>query len=80
VDVTDSIITYIGAPTRAPDCEGSSQSCMIQERVGEEIAVGEVTGDGAPDLVVAAPAGWGVPAIEYTAFPMGHVYVLSPRL
>lgn len=50
--ISQSFLTYVGAPYHAAGCSG--QSCGRPEMVGHGISVGDLTGDHHPDLITGA--------------------------
>lgn len=69
-----TIITYVGQPQRVPGC--SRGSCVLPEKVGAGVSIGDLTGDHHPDLLIGANSD------DYEIVPgpgtaMGHTYILS---
>jgi hypothetical protein len=79
VDFTDRGTTYVGQPQRGPRCE-SDDGCILRERVGSNIAVGELTGDGALDILVLASTNAFGAELGVQGSARGHVYLLSPSI
>jgi len=69
-----STITYIGQPQRVPRCRGNG--CVLPEKLGAGVSLGDLTGDHHPDLLIGANSD------DYEIVPapgvaMGHSYILS---
>lgn len=69
-----STVTYIGQPQRVPSCRGDH--CLLPEKLGAGVSLGDLTGDHHPDLLIGANSD------DYEIVPgpgvaMGHTYVLS---
>ena len=67
-------ITYVGQPQRVPKCRGDR--CILPEKVGAGVSIGDLTGDHRPDLLIGADSD------DYEIVPgpgtaMGHTYLLS---
>jgi hypothetical protein len=69
-----SNVTYLGQPQRLPNCQGDN--CVLPEKLGAGVSIGDLTGDHHPDLLIGANSD------DYEIIPgpgvaMGHTYVLS---
>ena len=69
-----SNVTYIGRPQRLPGCQGDR--CVLPEKLGAGVSLGDLTGDHHPDLLIGANSD------DYEIVPgpgvaIGHTYVLS---
>ena len=69
-----SNVTYLGQPQRVPSCQGDH--CVLPEKLGAGVSIGDLTGDHHPDLLIGANSD------DYEIIPgpgvaMGHTYVLS---
>jgi hypothetical protein len=69
-----TVTTYVGQPQRAPRCSGDR--CVLPEKVGSGVSLGDLTGDHLPDLLIGANSD------DYEIIPgpgtaMAHTYVLS---
>jgi hypothetical protein len=67
-------VTYVGQPQRVPRC--SADPCVLPEKVGAGVSLGDLTGDHHPDLLIGANSD------DYEIVPgpgtaMAHTYVLS---
>jgi hypothetical protein len=67
-------LAYVGQPQRVPRCSGAH--CVLPEKVGAGVSLGDLTGDHHPDLLIGANSD------DYEIVPgpgtaMGHTYVLS---
>ncbi len=69
-----TVLTYIGQPQRVPDCHGGQ--CVLPERVGAGVSLGDLTGDHRLDLLIDAASDSPLVLLGLTA-PTGHSYVLS---
>lgn len=67
-------LTYIGRPERVPDCHEGP--CVLPERVGAGVSLGDLTGDHRPDLLIGAASDSPLVLLGLAA-PTGHSYVLS---
>lgn len=72
--VASSTVTYVGQPQRVPSCRGDN--CVLPEKVGAGVSLGDLTGDHHTDLLIGANSD------DYEIIPgpgtaMGHTYVLS---
>jgi hypothetical protein len=70
-----ALITYVGQPQRVPKCKGRS-SCVVPERIGAGVSLGDLTGDHRQELLIGAATD------EYEILPgpgaaMGHTYIVS---
>jgi hypothetical protein len=65
-------ISYVGWSQRVPQC--SENPCVVPERVGFGVGLGDLTGDHRPELLIGAPSDFssGVQAPD-----LGHTYILS---
>jgi hypothetical protein len=68
--------TYVGAPARLPNCD-SGDECTRVELVGNELSVGDLTGDHRADILVAAGSPDLVSRGDHGS-SMAHAYVVSP--
>jgi hypothetical protein len=71
---TPSAVTYVGQPQRLPGCQGDG--CVLPEKLGAGVSIGDLTGDHHPDLLIGANSD------DYEIVPgpgvaIGHTYVLS---
>jgi hypothetical protein len=69
-----SVTTYVGQPQRVPRCNGGS--CVLPEKLGAGISLGDLTGDHHPDLLIGANSD------DYEIIPgpgtaMAHTYIVS---
>jgi hypothetical protein len=69
-----SVLTYVGQPQRVPRC--SSGSCVLPEKLGAGVSLGDLTGDHRPDLLIGADSD------DYEVVPgpgtaMAHTYIVS---
>ncbi len=69
-----SILTYVGQPQRVPSCSGDN--CVLPEKLGAGVSLGDLTGDHHADLLIGANSD------DYEIVPgpgvaMGHTYLLS---
>jgi hypothetical protein len=68
---------YAGRPQRTAYCD-LHPGCTVAERVGSEVHVGDVTGDGRADILVDAPTDhFAAPELGVPGSALGGVYVLS---
>ena len=77
----DQSLTYVGMTQRGMRCEYIwSPDCTTTEALGDELAVGDVTGDHKPDLLINAPTRQIVASeLGVHGSAVGHVYVVSPE-
>ncbi|HZJ61891.1 MAG TPA: VCBS repeat-containing protein [Kofleriaceae bacterium] len=69
-----TIVTYVGQSQRIPGCQGDH--CVLPEKLGAGVSLGDLTGDHHPDLLIGANSD------DYEIVPgpgtaMSHSYVLS---
>lgn len=69
-----TVITYLGQPQRVPACH--ADPCVLPEKLGAGVSLGDLTGDHHPDLLIGANSD------DYEIVPgpgkaMSHSYVLS---
>jgi hypothetical protein len=80
VETADSTLTYVGMQQRGTRCEYvGADSCVVDEDLGDQISVGNVTGDQRADLLINAPAVQSSsPTLGRHGSALGHVYIVSP--
>lgn len=79
VSPADHAITYIGMPQRSTYCDNLPPGCIIEEALGDEVTIGDLTGDHKPDLLINAPTRQIVAALlGIHGSQAGHAYVVSP--
>jgi hypothetical protein len=78
-DPTTAGIAYVGRELRGTRCDFvSPDDCVANERVGTELRVGDLTGDGIADVLVGAPtSSLDPPELGVAGAIVGRAYVLS---
>jgi hypothetical protein len=69
-----TVLTYVGQPQRVPKCK--ADPCVLPEKIGAGVSLGDLTGDHKPDLLIGAASD----DYEITPGPgvaMGHTYIVS---
>lgn len=68
--------TYVGRPQREAACH--SGNCIVHEAVGNDVDVGDLTGDHHIDILVSGPTETTAPTLGQHGSSLAHGYVLSP--
>jgi len=76
VDLAHLGTTYVGRPQRQAGCHGGD--CTVHEAVGNDVDVGDLTGDHHIDILVSGPTETAAPTLGQHGSSLSHGYVLSP--
>jgi hypothetical protein len=83
IDAATAGRTSVGSRRRLTGCEVrvGGFDCVGHERVGTYLSVGDLTGDGRPDVLVSAPWYNFIDSVAFGNFgPLSHAYIVSPRV
>jgi FG-GAP repeat len=77
-DPTVGAMAFVGTPQRAKCDVYPGVDCVRDERVGDDLQIGDLTGDGLADILVNAPTvQMAVAELGWAGSAPGHAYVLS---
>jgi hypothetical protein len=82
IDAATAGRTAVGSRRLLANCEVQDFfDCIAHERVGTYLGVGDLTGDGRPDVIVSAPWYNYIDLVAFGNFgPLSRAYILSPRV
>jgi hypothetical protein len=80
IDPSTRGLTYVGRPRHASNCDFAAADCIVPERAGYDVSIGDLTGDHRLDVFILAGGVFGdVGWRDVDGSATSRAYVLSPE-
>jgi len=80
IDPSTRGLTYVGRPRHASNCDFAPEDCIILERAGYDVSIGDLTGDHRLDIFILAGGVFGdVGWRDIDDSATSRAYILSPE-